>query len=149
MSRLGKERQVLAGSALKVRSPDPAQLSSLREPGAQDPTSPQAPLMPQREWSARASQVLRTATRAHCCCHQVMEAGMAERFPVASRPRSHQRARVARALELSRTGPQPPPSSAPQLTCSREAWKVPGRKPPSATLSTRGPTPGRLAQRNL
>lgn len=79
----GQKRQALAGSALKVKSPDSAQLSSLREPGAQDPTSSQAPQMPQREWSVRASQVLRTATHAHCCCHQVTEAGMPERFLVA------------------------------------------------------------------
>lgn len=55
-AQAGQKRQVLAGSPLKVRSPDSAQLSSLREPGAQDPASPQAPQMPQREWSVPASQ---------------------------------------------------------------------------------------------
>ena len=37
------KRQISVGSALRVGSPDPAQPSSLREPGAQDPTGPQAP----------------------------------------------------------------------------------------------------------
>ena len=31
---LAEKRQISAGSFLKVRSPDPAQLSSLRDPGA-------------------------------------------------------------------------------------------------------------------
>ena len=31
-----------AGSALRARSPDPAQPSSMREPGGQDPAGPQA-----------------------------------------------------------------------------------------------------------
>ena len=35
---LSKRRQVSAGSFLGARFPDPAQLSSLREPGVQDPT---------------------------------------------------------------------------------------------------------------
>ena len=36
-------RQTSAGDALRTRSPDPAQLSSLREPGAQGPAGPEAP----------------------------------------------------------------------------------------------------------
>ena len=42
-SRLAKRRQISVGGSLRARSPDPAQLSSLREPGTQDPTGPQAP----------------------------------------------------------------------------------------------------------
>ena len=37
------KRQISAGGTHSVRPPDPAQPSSLREPGAQDPVSPQAP----------------------------------------------------------------------------------------------------------
>ena len=37
------KRQISFGHSLRARSPDPAQLSSLREPGAQDPTGLQAP----------------------------------------------------------------------------------------------------------
>ena len=40
---LAKRRQISVGGSLRARSPDPAQLSSLREPGTQDPTGPQAP----------------------------------------------------------------------------------------------------------
>ena len=36
-------RQISAGGTLKARTPDPAQLSSLREPGTQDLASPQVP----------------------------------------------------------------------------------------------------------
>ena len=39
---LAERRQISAGSSLKVRSPEPAQLSSLRDPGAHDSTGPQA-----------------------------------------------------------------------------------------------------------
>ena len=42
-SRSWLKRQISAGGSLRPRSPDPAQPPSLREPGAQDPTSPQAP----------------------------------------------------------------------------------------------------------
>ena len=35
-------RQISAGGALRARSPDPTQPSSLREPGAQDPAGPWA-----------------------------------------------------------------------------------------------------------
>ena len=35
--------RISVGGSLRARSPDPAQLSPLREPGAQDPTGPQAP----------------------------------------------------------------------------------------------------------
>lgn len=38
-----ERRQRSVGSALSTRSPYPAQLSSLEEPGAQDPAGPQAP----------------------------------------------------------------------------------------------------------
>ena len=41
------KRQVSPGGALRARSPDPAQLSPLREPGAQDPARPQAAQTPQ------------------------------------------------------------------------------------------------------
>ena len=37
------KRQISVGGSLRARSPDPARLSSLREPGAQDPAGPQAP----------------------------------------------------------------------------------------------------------
>ena len=37
------KRQISVGGSFRARSPDPAQLSTLREPGAQDPTDPQAP----------------------------------------------------------------------------------------------------------
>ena len=37
------KRQISVGGSLRARSPDTAQLSSLREPGAQDPAGPQAP----------------------------------------------------------------------------------------------------------
>ena len=39
---LAKRRQVSVSSSLRARSPAPAQLSLLREPGAQGPTRPQA-----------------------------------------------------------------------------------------------------------
>ena len=37
------KRQISAGGTLSTRPPGPDQPSSLREPGAQDPLSPQAP----------------------------------------------------------------------------------------------------------
>lgn len=40
---LAERRQRSVGSALSTRSRDPAQLLSLKEPGAQDPAGPQAP----------------------------------------------------------------------------------------------------------
>ena len=40
---LVKRRQISAGGSLRARSPDPAQLSSMREPSALDPPGPQAP----------------------------------------------------------------------------------------------------------
>ena len=40
---LAQRRQSPASSTLSARSPNPAHLSSLREPGAYDPTGPQAP----------------------------------------------------------------------------------------------------------
>ena len=39
---LPKRRQISVGGSLRARSPDPAQLSWLRKPGAQDPSGPQA-----------------------------------------------------------------------------------------------------------
>ena len=42
-SWLSKRRQISAGGSLRARSPDPAQLSSVREPSALDPPGPQAP----------------------------------------------------------------------------------------------------------
>lgn len=41
------KKQISTGGALGASSADPAQLPSLREPGAQDPASPQAPLAAQ------------------------------------------------------------------------------------------------------
>ena len=40
---LAKRRQILVSSSFRARFPHLAQLSSLREPVAQDPSSPQAP----------------------------------------------------------------------------------------------------------
>ena len=40
---LAQRRQSPASSTLSARSPNPVHLSSLREPGAYDPTGPQAP----------------------------------------------------------------------------------------------------------
>ena len=37
------KKQISTGGSLRARSPDPAQPSSLREPGVQDPNSPQPP----------------------------------------------------------------------------------------------------------
>ena len=36
-------RQISAGGTLRARPPDPAQLSSLRKPGTQEPAGPRAP----------------------------------------------------------------------------------------------------------
>ena len=49
---LAKRMQVSVGSSLRARSPDPAQLSLLREPGAQGPTRPQA-LQATNIWGGR------------------------------------------------------------------------------------------------
>ena len=52
------KKQISGGGALQARSPDPAQPSSLREPGAQDPAGPQAfPLNWRESFVANTSQV--------------------------------------------------------------------------------------------
>ena len=38
-----KRRQISSDSSLRARTPDPAQLSSLRQPGTQDLTGPETP----------------------------------------------------------------------------------------------------------
>ena len=53
----------LAGGSIRARPRDPAQLSSLREPGAQDPKGPQAP---QATQTVGEGQVLQTTCCAGC-----------------------------------------------------------------------------------
>ena len=57
------KRQISAGGALRARCPDPAQLSSLREPGAQVPAGPQAPQAVQTGGWVRGLH----ATQGDCC----------------------------------------------------------------------------------
>ena len=52
---LPKRRQISVGDSLRARSPDPAQLSSLRESGAQNPTGPQAPQATGRQGQVQAN----------------------------------------------------------------------------------------------
>ena len=57
---LAKRRQISVGGSFRARFPDPAQLSSLREPVAREPSSPQAPQATQTAGakSFRLSQVV-------------------------------------------------------------------------------------------
>ena len=78
---LANRRQSSAASSLRARSPDSAQLSSLREPGAQP------------NWPSGSSghpkgreQVPQTVTQADCHSCQVAATGTGERFTAASRP---------------------------------------------------------------
>ena len=58
-TQAGLRRQISAGGALGARSPDPVQLSSLRQLGAQDPTGFQSP----QALQTAGGQVPRTAAR--------------------------------------------------------------------------------------
>ena len=108
--------------------PDPAQPSSLRKPGSQDPAGPLTP------------QATQTVARTHGDSHRplVEEVGMGERFAAASRPGPGQWAAVERALELCGTQPSACPW-APQLTRqaqSQKAWRARGRRTRSASHCT-------------
>ena len=52
---LPKRRHISVGGSLRARSPDPAQLSSLWESGAQNPTGPQAPQATGRQGQVQAN----------------------------------------------------------------------------------------------
>ena len=80
-SRSWLRRHISVGGSLRARSPDPAQVSSLREQSAQDATSPQVPQAPQTV-GARAHRLcpLRTATAIRSAV------GMGKGFTTASRP---------------------------------------------------------------
>ena len=66
------KRQISAGSALKARFPDSAQLSSLKEPGTQPNQLSGSSGHPKR-----GDQVPQTVTQADCHHLEVTEAGMA------------------------------------------------------------------------
>ena len=122
-------RQVSAGGALGARAPDPAQLSSLREPGAQDPARPQAPQSPQ------------TRTRPKHCepgwlLAAIRSQRMGQRFPTTSRPGPTQWAAIVRSLQDTALSLSP----GPQLTWRPETTRpgVPlgeGHSPPLSTLT--------------
>ena len=77
---LAKRRQSSVGSSFRARSPDSVHLSSLREPGAQDPTGTQAPQ------AAHVVEIGPQAAIPNCHCYQVSETRMGERLTGASRP---------------------------------------------------------------
>ena len=97
--------------------PDPAQLSSLRKMGTQDPTGP---------WAPQATHTAGTG-QANCTLYrwllpEVAETGMGARFTAASRLGPSQLAELARALEPQRTQ-TPACSLGPWLNC----WPGPGK----------------------
>ena len=118
-----------AGSALRARSPDPAQPSSLREPGAHDPAGPQVPQATQR--LGQSGPGPRDPGRPPSPLGS--GGGDGREVPAASRPRPGQWAAMAKALELCGTQPPACPG-APQLTRRLRpgtARRDPGRRPPS------------------
>ncbi|XP_026938903.1 uncharacterized protein [Sagmatias obliquidens] len=56
------KRQISVAGSLRARSPDPAQPSSLREPGAQDPAGPQASRVAQMQAGLHGLRPMETAT---------------------------------------------------------------------------------------
>ena len=127
---LAKRKQVSVGSSLSARSPAPHPAvipEKARSPG---PNWPSGSLghPNRRGWS-----------QADCCCLWVTEAGMGKSFTAASRPGPGQRAALVRALEPCRAQPpacSPGPSSAHPLARGWVSWRVPGRKPGSASYLT-------------
>ena len=122
---LAKRRQISVGSPLREKSPDTAPLSSLRGPGAQDPTDPQAPQAAQMVGPGPTDcSSPRWAWReAHCSLKA---------------PGQGQRAALVRAVEPCRT--QPPACSlgpsAHLLARGQVSWRVPGRRPGAASYLT-------------
>ena len=74
---LAKRRQISAGCSFKARSPNPAQLSLLRELDAQDPVGPQAP---------QAARMVGARSQGSLPPLLGCKAGMGERLITASRP---------------------------------------------------------------
>lgn len=68
---LAKRKQISVGGYLRDRSPDSAQLSSLRGPGLQ-PSWPSGLRLPRAGWGRQASQ---TVTQANCRCSYFTETG--------------------------------------------------------------------------
>ena len=93
-SWLKEGRSQLAAGYLRARSPEPAQLSLLMEPGAQDPANPHAPQVTYKQWGPG----LMVCTKA----------GIRERFTAASKPEPGQPVALARALCPYRTQPSVP-----------------------------------------
>ena len=99
-TQAGLRRQISVGGALGARSPDPVQLLSRRQLGAQDPTGPQSP----QALQTAGGQVPPTAAR-QTAAALGPSVGTGETFTAASRPGPGQRAALARAVEPSRTEP--------------------------------------------
>ena len=74
---LAKRRQISAGCSFRARSPNPAQLSLLRESGAQDPVGPQ---------TSHAACIVGARSQGSLPALLGCKAGMGERFSTASRP---------------------------------------------------------------
>lgn len=99
-TQAGLRRQISAGGALGARSPDPVQLSSLRQLGAQDPTgfqSPQALQTAGGQVPHTAARQTAAALRSQCGDWGDLHCGLSA-WP-------GQRAALARAVEPSRTEP--------------------------------------------
>lgn len=130
-----ERRQRSAGSTLRARYSDPAQLSSLREPGA-SPTGPQVPQAAHMGGGGESWE----------------GAGPTESIPgrwllpwggrggnggvtAASRPGPGQWGALMRALETSRTQ-SPTCNLGPQLTQGWMNWRALGRRPGSTSYLT-------------
>ena len=111
---LAERRQSSAGSFLRARSPDPAQLSSLRETGTQPNKPSDSSGLPQGGGSSYRLWPRQTAATI-----EVTQTGMRKGFTAASRPSPGQWMALVSALEPCRTQPPacllavPSPTSSP------------------------------------
>ena len=130
-------RQISAGGALSARSPDHAQPSSLREPGAQEPAGPQAPQATQTGAGSRGLRPMETAAGIR---PQRWEWGRGSLLlqglsPASGRPWRGLWSSAGHVPSLSLGLPAQPPAR------GRRAWGAPERRPRSASHCTllRGP----------
>ena len=93
-----QKRHISVGDGLMAGSPDPAQLSSLKEQSIQFP-----PVL--RLQRPQTGPILWTTAHGDRCGHQVVEAEMAERFTAASRPEPGRLVAMEWVLESCRTQP--------------------------------------------
>ena len=140
------KRQISDGGSLRARSPDPAQLSSLREPGAQGPAGPQAPRAAQTV-GARSPRLCPMQTAA-AIRSQRRGWGRGSPQPQGLGPARGRAWRGSAALQ----GTPPacslgPPARLPAR--GRVSWRAPGRRPGSASYLTLQVDDHRSADRGL